>query len=148
VVFSIFVLLKFPEPDWWDDADWKRVRIWPGREKAKGQGNRGPVNPRVSAGYSAIKTCWRNLLDHAGTGDSALRLPKIASLARRSSAQHSMEALSATAGQKGQVAIRTKRDAWCFETCVTLQLLVIAVPVYQSHGAHSSYDTRSSHSPL
>jgi len=104
VVFSIFALLKHPEPDWGNDEDWKLVRIMPGRENGKGQGNKGKVNPMVSAGYSAIKTCWVNMLKHAGNGNSELNLSKIASLARRSSAQMGLERLSATAGLNGQVA--------------------------------------------
>ena len=114
----MFCLLKFTEPDWWDDADWKKVRIWPGREKAKGQGSKGAVNPRVHAEYPAIKNCWNNLLNHAGVDDTAVRMPKIASLARRSSAQQGLEKISATAGQTGQVALRFTQFAMralCFQ---------------------------------
>lgn len=101
-VSSIFVLLEREEPDWADDADWKELRLWPGRTPPAKRGGVGAVNPKIPAKYDAVKACWIQLLAHAGAQNGAIRVSKVASMARRSAAQHTMDAMSAQAGQFGK----------------------------------------------
>ena len=100
-VCSIFVLLGCEEPDWADDAEWKELRLWPGRTPPAKRGRVGAVNPKIPAKYDAVRSSWIQLLAHAGAQNGAIRVSKVASMARRSAAQHTMDAMSAQAGQFG-----------------------------------------------
>jgi len=86
-------ILKQPECDYEDNADWKGLCVFPGRAENQ-RGVVGSVDRKTQAQYDAIKTVYKNVLKTSGGEGEPIVLSKVASLARRSAAQESTSLFS------------------------------------------------------
>ena len=91
-----------PTVDWSNNASWKYLKVMPGKELVNGRAVGNP-DANTSASYDSVKANFVSMLKVSGTGGGEIRLSKVASLARRSSAQKINDDLSAT-GQGIEIA--------------------------------------------